>query len=514
MIRPRRLAALAMLATSTLATLGAPVSAAPDGTVKANVLVRDLTLPAGGPTVDDHLSVYLTSDHAGWANEVTLTVDTSAVTAVADIAVEAADFGVTCSTTGPVVRCTTGPHRIIEVPESGSFGFMTSGSVRLSLTAKTGAVAGDAGTVTVTAKADDGPTTTETTRVRIGEGVNLTAVDAPPQSVTPGGSVALRPRVRNTGTRDVQGLTLVANGDEALADTNFGNCTCGGGLIACSFDSTLAAERTYEISKPFTVRIPRDAAAGSETGMFVQWLTNAEWEDWQDNFDGLLDDLRPGTGSNLELAEVAASAAADVPQADINGDDNGSATTVTVTGGRRADIVAVGAKLPGTPSEVHTIEVGLINRGPGALRYPPFVNNLPWTAVTLPPGLNVLKADERCSAPFAEDPAGPPPSVAPDSGARQYLCLPESVRVGAGQRLTYRFTVQVIRSGRGSVEVLMPVPEGTAADNSAPITVGSPGGGLPITGSTPATVAAGGALLLLTGAAVMLTLRRRRLRRG
>jgi hypothetical protein len=440
---------------------------------------------------------------------------------VADAAVKEVSSGVTCSTTGPVVRCTVpGPHRIIKVPDSGSFSIVTSPSVMISLTPKPGATAGDAGAITVTAQTDDGPTATRTSTVRIGEGINLTAIDAGSRSVAPGGNAALRPQVRNTGPREVEGLTLVVNaGEGALADTNFGNCTYDY-VVACTFDTTLAVGRTYQVSAPFTVQVPRDATVGSETGMSVQWLTFAEWQDWQAMWDGRPSGRR-GTGPDLELGELVS--AAGVPQADIDGDDNGTYSRVTVTGGRRADVAAIGGTIAGSPGEARTVDVGLVNRGPGTLHYPPFFNNLPWVYVTLPPGLSVVRTDERCSLLLDdEDPAGPPPSSAAVtssfSGPPLYSCTPESVELRPGQRLSFAFTVRVApgaRDGKGSVEVAMyDGEEGIdrdAGNNSAPITLslGGGGGGLPVTGNTTATVAGGGVLLVLVGVAVTVALRRR-----
>ncbi|MGA5305733.1 hypothetical protein ACPCHT_37965 [Nucisporomicrobium flavum] len=506
---------------ATLVPPGAPAGAAPAGTVTANLFLRNFTLPAGGPAVEEELSFFLSSDRPGWADEVTISVDTASVAAVADVEVEPAQPEVTCRTTGPVTRCTVpGPQQVLKLPETGSFSLFTIPSVTMRLTAKPGSVPGDAGTLTVTAKADDGPATTENARVRIGAGVNLTAIDPRPRTVAPGGSVALRPQVRNTGSRDVEGLVLTLAG-AALADTDFGNCAYedDGGAV-CTFDATLAAGRTYQTSQPFTVRIPSDAAAGSEARTDAQWLTLAEWQDWEDSLGGPSTG-RQGAGPDLDLIEVPSARAAQVPQADTDADDNGSSSTVTVTGRRRADVVAVGAMVTGRPGEARRIEVGLVNRGPGTLRYPPFGNNLPFVFVTMPPGLSVLRADARCSALFAEDPPGPPPSAAAGgsgSGPLEYACTPQSLRLRPGQRLTFAFTVQPGRAAadaEGAVEVLMDdvaAIDRKPANNRAAIALrlGGQGGGLPVTGTTAATIAAEGLGLLLTGATVLAALRRRR----
>ncbi|GGQ54656.1 hypothetical protein [Couchioplanes azureus] len=522
MIRPYRLLALAMVAIPALALLGSPAGAAPTGTVEADIFVRHLTLAAGGPTVDEDVSVFLSSDREGWANEVTLSIDTSAAAELADVAVEEADAEVACATTGPVVRCTVpGPHRVVVLPSSGSFGMLTTASVLLSLTPKPGAKPGDTGALTVTATADQGPASTFTARVRVGEAVNLTAVDARSRAVAPGGSVALRPRVRNTGPRDVRGPVLVESGQGALTGTDFGNCTYYGDSAACTFDTTLAAGRTYETSTPLPVRVPPDAAVGSQTQVNAQWLTLAEWQDWQATWHGWTGG-RPGTGPNLKLAEWESAAAAQDPQADIDRDDNGTSTTVTVTGGRRADVAAVGATLTGPPGTARTIEVGLVNRGPGTLHYPPFDNNLPGISVTLPPDVSILRADKRCWTLREDDLPQPPPSTAAGasvaSGPPEYHCSPESVQLRPGQRLSFTFAVAVApgaRDGKGSVDVIMFDSENSVdrdpGNNTAPITLrlGGGGGGLPVTGGTTATLAAGGALLVLIGTTVTTALRRR-----
>lgn len=520
MTPPRRLLAVTTLVTAALALSGSPASAAPGGDVTTNVFLRHLTLPVGGPTVDEDPTFFLSSDEPGWANEVSLTVDASAASAVADVVVEAASAEVTCATTGAVARCTVpGPHRIVELPDNGALAIITVPSVRIGVTPKPGAAAGDTGTLTVTARADDGPTTTETATVRIGQGVNLTAVDAGPREVVPGGSTALRPQVRNTGPRDVEGLALVVNADDsALAGTNFGNCVYDH-VVTCTFDTTLETGGTYEVSAPFTVRAPRDAAVGSRTAVSTQWLTLAEWQDWQamGSPGG-----RQGTGADLELDELVSASAAGVPQADIDGDDNGTDSTVTVTGGRRADVAAVGATITGPPGEARTIDVGMVNHGPGTLHYPLFFNNLPQVAVSLPPGIAVVRADDRCSSLFDEDPAGPPPSspagTAAGAAPLEYVCQVESMRLRPGQRLSFAFTVRVApgaRDAEGSVEVRLYDGRASidrdAGNNDAPInlSLGGAGGGLPVTGTTTATVAGTGGLLLLLGIAIIVALRRR-----
>ena len=522
MTRSRRLLALTAVVSAALAVLGPPASAAPEGTVEAHAFLRHLTLPVDGPTVDEHLPILLTSDRAGWAGEVTVNVDTSAVGAVADVDVQVSFDGADCSAAGAVTRCTLpGPHRIYEMPDNGTIGFITSEFVTISVTPKPGAAAGATGALTVTARADDGPTTTRTSTVRLGEGVNLTAVDPGALTIPPGGSTALRPKVRNTGTRAVEGAALVVSAaEDALADTDFGNCTYGY-VVACTFDTTLAAGQTYQVSAPFTVEVPRDAAVGSETGMSVQWLTLAEWQDWEDMSDGLPSG-RQGTGPKLELSELATAAA--VPQADVDGDDNGTYAKVTVTGDRRLDVVAVGATVAAQAGETRTIDVGLVNRGPGALRYPPFFNNLLGVHVSLPPGLSVVRADERCSllGDDEDDPAGPPPSPVAedswDSGPPLYSCQAESVQLRPGQRLSYAFTVRVAadaRDGKGSVEVALYDDEDgvdrDAGNNTAAITLslGGAGGGLPVTGPATTLIAGGGVLLVFLGAAVTVALRRR-----
>jgi hypothetical protein len=506
MIRSR-LTALAMLVTAALTLLPAPSQAAPAG-VEGGVSLRDLTLPAGGGTVDESLGVLLFAGEPGWADKVTLTIDTSKAL-VADVAVS----GEKCSN-GPVVRCVLpGPHRVYQRPTAdGGYSYTTFALVSVSLTPRPGAPAGDTGTWSVATKVDDGPARTETATIRIGEGVNLTAVDDKPRTVAPGGAVALRPRVRNGGPAEVGGLTAVLNADEgALDDTSFGNCTYGY-VIACTFDTTLTVGATYRMSAPFTVRVPRDAAAASRTSLGVQWLTAAEWQDWQADY-GDPPDGRAGTGPDLDLELEPSLSAAAVPQADTDQDDNGSYTTVTVAGGRRTDVVAIGATIPGTAGD-HTISVGFVNRGPGTLRFPPFADNVPSVRVTLPEDMSVVTADESCTS-LADDPSDLPPSEAPAAFQPQmYDCAPRSVTFAPGRDLMFSFTVRAARAvpaQQGSVQVdLFGDVDRDSSNNQATITVTAAGRGLPITGSTPAAIAGGGLLLAIAGAAVVVLLRRRR----
>ncbi|MBL7252765.1 hypothetical protein [Paractinoplanes lichenicola] len=508
MTRSRRLAALAMLFMAASCLLPAPVQAAPAG-VEGGVHLRNLTLPAGGKVVEESLAPLLFADEAGWADSVTLTIDTSGLNVAAVTAAE-------CST-GPVLRCVLpGPHRVFErPPDDGTYGFVTFGAVSLSFTSKPGAAAGDTGTLSIATKVDDQPATTETSTVRIGEAVNLTAVDDEPLTVAPGGSAALRPQVRNTGPAAVNGLTAVISAAEgALTDTNFGNCTYGF-AIACTFTTTLTAGATYGLSSPLTLRLPGDAAAASRVSVSVQWMTAAEWEDWLGD-EGPLPGDRAGTGPDLTLEEVALSAAG-VPQADLDHDDNGSTTTVTVSG-RRTDVVAIGATVPGTAGE-HTISVGVVNQGPGTLRYPPFPNNLGNAYVTLPAPMSVVTADERCKS-LAED-YGPPASAAPDEGPPEYSCALRPAALRPGQRLLFTFTVRsapAARDEEGSVQFYL-YDDGVNVDrdlanNQAPIKLAGTGRppALPITGTIAATITVSGIVLILIGTAVVTVMRRRGLR--
>ncbi|NMO53950.1 hypothetical protein HH310_22555 [Actinoplanes sp. TBRC 11911] len=515
MTRLRRLVVLTMLAAAVSAPLGTPAEAAPAG-VEGLVTLRNLTLPAGGGTLDESLSVILFADQAGWAESIILTIDTSKV-GVADVVIDDSQAGGDCSA-GPVVRCLLrGPHRVFKRPDDdGSYGFWTFSDVLLRLTPKKGASVGDAGILSVTTKIDDGPATTETTAIRIGEGVNLTALDEKPQRVAPGRAATLRPGVRNSGAKDVDGLTAVIGADEdLLADTNFGNCTYGY-VVACTFDTTLTAGSSYRVSAPITFRVPRDAASASRTALSVEWLTAAEWQDSRADF-GDLPEGRQGTGPELQLDETIMSAAG-VRQADIDNDDNGSYTTVTVAGGRRTDVVAIGAAIPGTPGD-HTIAVGLANRGPGTLRYPPFINNAPAVRVTLPASVAVVSADDRCTS--ASGDYETPPSSAPlellDFGPAEFDCTPRSTMLAPGRELTFTFTVsgtRAVSDEGGEVQVNL-FSDGVNVDrdlrnNQAEISVTGEHGKaeLPITGTTAAAVASAGIVLLFAGAAIVAALRR------
>ncbi|MBB2947352.1 hypothetical protein FB565_007120 [Actinoplanes lutulentus] len=506
MTRSRRLAALTMLAAAVLAPFSAPAettpaAAAPAGT-EGSVYLRNLTLPTNGSAVEESLFVLMFADEPGWADSLTLTIDTTQV-GVADVDVATQSEG-KCST-GPVVRCVMpGPHRVFERPDDGTSGYMTFGLVSLRLTPQPTAAAGDSGTLSVATTIDDGPTSTETATIRIGEGVNLTAVDDKPRSVTPGGSLTLTPRVRNSGPTAVEGLTaVISTAPGVLAGTNFGNCTYGY-AISCTFDTTLAAGATYQVAAPFTLRVPGDAAAASQTSMDVQWLTAAEWEDWQAEYSALPDG-RPGTGAVLELDEVDVSAAG-VPQADTDNDDNGSHTTVTVAGVRRTDVVAFGAAIPGSEGD-HTLKVGLANEGPGTLRHPPFINNAPVVQVTLPAPMTVVTADERCFSVYEGDDQ---PAV--------FQCRLESMTLRPGQHLTFAFTVrntEQVHNEEGSVQVALFEDDGAGVDrnprnNHAAIKVTATGSKdeLPITGPGATTIGGIGLALILAGATLVATPRR------
>ena len=162
---------------------------------------------------------------------------------------------------------------------------------------------------------------------------------------------------------------------------------------------------------------------------------------------------------------------------------------------------------------MRTIAVGLVNHGPGTLQFPPFINNLPGVRVVLPAGVTVRTADERCESLAGYDPA-------------EYDCMPRSVGLPPGRRLTFTFEVSVGRAAHpesGSVEVyLLGDGEGNGIDRDprddrAPITLsaaGGAGGGLPVTGRGVARTAGAGLLFAFAGIAVLLASRRRTVRSG
>ncbi|HEX8345885.1 MAG TPA: hypothetical protein VF657_14275, partial [Actinoplanes sp.] len=342
---PRFLAGSAAV-VAVLAGTAPPASAYAASAVRLDPHLADLTVAVGSEGKVGAVLAWAdppsgaTPTRPVTVGRVRVSVDTAGVTDIATVVPQRDEIGLgsSCSTAGTVVSCTaTGPFTFGGEP-------VLLPLAALQVTARAGAEPGGSGKLAITAQADDGPVTTSSSTVRIGESVDLAAGE--PKSVTaaPGTRSAADLRVTNAGERPVDGAVLLMFGWPAglLDGPGFRNCRYGE-MLLCTFTDVLAPGRTYALSDPVRLRIPGDAAAGSSSAAFGMWFTTTEWQDVLGTAPpggGPLLGI-PGTGGETRLE--AGVARAGLPQVDTNPADN-IVLTETVVGGRfRTDLAAVGA---------------------------------------------------------------------------------------------------------------------------------------------------------------------------
>lgn len=529
-----RLLAGSAAALAALAGTALPASAAPTRDVSLDLILPDITIAAdsAGKTGVVMAVVDVPAGTGGAPapiRGILLSVDTAGVAALASVTpvrdtILSPDQS--CRTAGTVLTCTL----------PGPFTFEDTGPVLLPLmalqvTAKPGVAAGATGTLALTAQAGDGPAAKARSTVRIGEGVDLAAVETKPTTAAAGTRTAVDQRVANVGQRPVNGTVLVTFGlpAELLDGAGFSNCTYGF-LTVCTFTDPVAPGRTYALSEPIRLKIPADAAAGSSATSLSNWLTTDEWQEALAELPADGRDLlgKPGTGAATRLRAVGAGPAR-APQVDVEPSNNAAVNQVIVGGGRKTDMAAVGATLTGAPGGRVPARVGFVNNGPGTLYQWHFDNVDPSTHVTVPAGLKAVEVDEAC-LPYSADEDEESSDDADVTGAAQYLCFPDSDSTKAGARELFDFTFALgAKAGNavGSVAINQDdLPTADRIDRNArndaakiAVTVTGPaaaggtgGGGLAVTGANTALVAGAGALLVLAGAIGVLLFRRRRVR--
>ncbi|MBU2670077.1 hypothetical protein KOI35_41885 [Actinoplanes bogorensis] len=352
---------------------------------------------------------------------------------------------------------------------------------------------GDSAEVTVTARLGDGPIGTSTSIVQVGVGVDLVAGQTPKVKAAPGKTVKVVPAVRNNSATTATGVTLFIDADaRLLAPTSYRNCRYGLVMI-CTFDTALAAGRTYALARPLLLRSPADTVPGSATEVIHGWATKDEWED-----ESLGDQIgTPGTGAPLTLTPVA-SAQAEPPQADVNPENNYAVTKFTVAGKGFPVLSAIGSARESAVGSELQLSPGLMNFGPGTLRPTLFTNNALPVAVRLPANVTSAGSDDCVS----------------DSDDVYYCSLQRDL--GPGQRATFAFAAEVTDGCGDPGKVSVPDRLVTADYNprtkhTATLSVTVAGAtcvALPITGPRAAWTALAGLALVTAG--LVLALRRTR----
>jgi hypothetical protein len=515
----RRLLAGAGVAGALVAASAAPAFAAP-GDVRLAVYPFDTTVAAGVTTGTEFDPAFFASADIT-IEDPAITYDLSGakgvVTAVLD---EDSDCAKKDADTVVCAR---------EWPIEFSAG-MSGDPLEFSIRAAEGAEPGASGTVRVTLTGRDIEPVTGTAKVRVGEGVDLTAGRNTTAKAAPGDAFTATGTVRNSGPKTVAGLAVLFDNDRSfVAATKFSNCMYAGSSVrACTFDQELPAGASYRLAVPYTLGADTLAPGGEYGG--TQWLTAAEHEDLTDYAKDTGWDLgEPGDGGVLKLERVATQRAARAPQTDVNPDDNWSHIEVTVTGRNGANLAAIGDAVTGAAGDVVTATVGVVNKGPAAVDWSRSGETIAWTAVKIPAGTTAVEVPAEC---IPDDGSGGNWDDRGKPGRKAYHCPNAEYVLGVDAPETYDFSLRidtVIPDAAGAVVVNGPCEcsqferDSDPSDNTARLVVnptagggtgGGAGGGagLPVTGPMGATIAGAGLLLLAGGAVGVAAVRRGRTR--
>ena len=358
---------------------------------------------------------------------------------------------------------------------------------------------------------------TEVTVLRAKDGVDLEIDRVPDLKLAPGQSATVPVMVRNTGSKDVDGVAVALGGFSGLTPlTKYRNCKVEddediSGLV-CVFDQKLAAGGTFTVADAdaLKIRVAPDAAGPFDYPAYVAAVGLDE------NFTNPYESkLAAASGPTLRLQPAPKALDAGEPD-DINLDDNAAEFTVSVPT-TAADSAAVGGVFAGTTGDTKTAKVGVRNAGPTNV-VPGSRTWLPNVRVTVPGGIDLTDVDEDCVPGTSltdldlESAGGP--------GTRNFVCLLfAGLDVGTQHWFTFTGTIKDTAHPAGTVIADGGVQDTHHQNDKAAFTVkataapgGAGGGGtLPITGTPTGLIAGGGATLLLLGGAAFYLNRRRRI---
>ncbi|MEU8152660.1 LPXTG cell wall anchor domain-containing protein [Micromonospora sp. NPDC048986] len=475
--------------------------------VGSEATIRGLLLHADEPTVLTDVSVRY--DYRSLANKLTVTP---------------AD-GQECTAPEPGVLVCTEPSDVVlsEIPPLGS-GIYRNGAKRVHLGLTEDAQLGDSGDVAVSFQAAGGRRGSYTSRVRVGEGVDLAGGPFTSLSAKPGGKFTVPLVVANAGDMTVTGFVAVFDLPYSIRTRDrFSNCRYADDhLVSCHFDEEIPVGTG--LATTLNLEFGKDTYAPANHSGYAQFMTTADFEDLTRVRTAVgTRAATPGSGPKLTLAE-APDRVRQADQTDVGPGNDHTGWTIKATGENGTDLAAIGATLKGTAGTVVTATVGFRNNGPATLdKTNGDFEAATHTDVELPPGTTAVEVPDSCQL---------------RQGTRTYQCASEMLLV-AGQNypLTFRLRIdRVISDARGAVRVNAPCecPAGGGfkddtkpANDTAPIVVnaaqgggghgngdgdgggGGGGGSLPITGAPTTLIAGIGALLLVAGAASCLLARRR-----
>ncbi|GAA2701718.1 LPXTG cell wall anchor domain-containing protein [Micromonospora olivasterospora] len=371
-----------------------------------------------------------------------------------------------------------------------------------------------------------------TSRIRIGEGVDLAGGPNTEFTVKPGGAFEAPLTVVNVGEKPVKDVVAWFDLDYSIRTKDrFSNCFyVEDHLIACLLDEEIPAGEGRTATLNF--QLGKDTyAPGHEYGN-ARFLTYGDFEDLFDvREEAGARAAKRGSGPKLTLRD-APTKVTRAAQTDTDPTNNFTEWQITVSGDNGADLEAIGAKLTGKAGDVVAATVGFRNNGPATLDYLRTDMDVTYVDVTVPTGTTAVEVPFECAprkgnANDWDEPGKP--------GGREYRCYPGPI-APAGEELTGEFRLRidkVIANATGLVKVNVPCEcdggfykDLKPANDTAKILVnaaagdGGQGGGdgdddggtLPITGTSIGLVAGIGALLLVAGVGGYLVAKRRRTR--
>ncbi|MFJ6150223.1 LPXTG cell wall anchor domain-containing protein [Micromonospora profundi] len=498
---------------------GALVAAAATPAVGAAAAIepyfQDATLAVGSTGTTRNLFLY--ADEPTALTDVSVRYDYRSLTNKITVA---PDDGQKCTTPEPgVLVCAESEDvSLYELPPIGS-GLYRGVTKRVRITTTAEAKVGDSGDVAVSFQAAGGRQGSYTSRVRVGEGVDLAGGPFTEHASKPGGKFTVPLAVANVGDKVVKGFAAVFDLDYSIRTRDrFSNCLYSGDhLLSCQFDEEIPVGEGLATTLDF--ELAKDTYAPSNQSGYAQFMTTADFEDLTRVREAAgARAATSGGGPKLTLAE-APSRMRQADQTDVGPGYDYTGWTIKTTGKNGIDLAAIGATLKGRAGDVVTATVGFRNNGPATLDAVNEDFEAPThTAVELPPGTSAVEVPATCEL---------------QQGTRTYVCPSEMLLV-AGKTYTMEFRLRidkVIANARGAVQVNAPCecPSGgiftgdtKPANDKAPIVVNAgPGGGagggggeddggaLPITGSPVGLLAGLGGLLLVAGAGGYLLARRR-----
>ncbi|MFD0784868.1 LPXTG cell wall anchor domain-containing protein, partial [Micromonospora azadirachtae] len=397
----------------------------------------------------------------------------------------------------------------------------------LNISATAEAKAGDAGDLKISFRVGKLEKATYTSRLQVGEGVDLAAGPDAEFDVKPGDSFEAPLTVINAGETTVDAVVAYFDNDYSIrAVGQYSNCLYADErLVACEFDEKIPAGEARSVTLDY--QLGKDTyAPGSQYGN-ARFMTPADFENLiKQRARAGAKAAAHGKGPKLGLTEASAKIARSV-QTDTDGGNDFWNMSINVGGRNGADLEAIGAELTGKVGAEITARVGFRNNGPATLDRKHSDSEVTFVDITLPAGTKAVKVPKNC-APFKGD--GTKLTDGGKPGAPAYRCFPGTF-AKAGEELTNDLRLrieEIVPGASGTVRINAPCEctggfkdDLKPANDTAKIlltTTGGQGGSdgdggsLPITGESTALIAGIGALLLAAGVGGFVLARRRKTR--